>query len=83
MNVQLQCVYGGGPTNLSVFKRREIHKHRRRIALQFILIALVVFAVMICYSRFDTHLAQQETSGNIHQACIATSIAAIENSSGF
>ena len=82
MNLQPQCVYGGSHSNLSTFRRREM-RHRHRTIIKDIVIALIVFAVLTAgYLALNRYCNNQAIAADAHHACIATTIASIENSDG-
>ena len=82
MNLQPQCVYGGTYSNLSTFRRREIRYRHRRSLLDLFIGLLIVAALLGGYFLFSQHLDNRAVAEDAHHACIATTIASIENSDG-
>jgi len=81
MNVQLQCVYSVSTRRHFILSRRA-RRHQRRVAAARAIITLVVVsALVIGYISYSHFLEAQAVTNDMHTACIATTVASMQNSS--
>ena len=80
MYLQPECVYGGTYSNLSSFRRHEIWRRRFTSLFGIILVIAISAGLVIGYLCLDKYCTHRDAANDTHRACIATTIASIENS---